>query len=400
MLKDAGRGVSGSRSRVRSALIVAQVAYSVVALVSAGLFLRSLQQAQRIELGFSDPEHVLLIGTDLTVAGLTPEAGANVSQRILQQVRELPGVTAASLSTMVPLGFGGHVYSVTQIEGYVPAPDEQISTERVIVSDGYFDTMGIQIQRGRGISLQDRANTQRIAVVNETLANRYWPGQDPIGKRLNQGFGWAVVVGLTRDGKYRDLNEKPTPVVYSAVSQHYSPGFTLHIRTSSDPKLSIETIRHAYAAIDADLPFFDPHTLAEHIQGARLVQTLGASTLSGFGILALLLSALGLYGVLAFAVSQSIHEFAIRMAVGATPARVLKMVLRQGLLLTMSGVLIGLGLSSAIGRLLSGQLLIAATDPASYVSAAALCVCVSVIACIVPARRATKVDPLAALRIE
>src|SRR5262249_11178966 len=158
-LKYAGRGVSGSRSRLRSALIVAQVAFSVVALVSAGLFLRSLQQEQRMDLGFSDPEHVLLIGTDLNVAGLKPEVGTNASARLLQQVRALPGVMAASLSTMVPLGFGGHVYSDTQIDGHVPAPDEQVSTERVIVSDGYFETMGIQVMRGRGITSQDQASS-------------------------------------------------------------------------------------------------------------------------------------------------------------------------------------------------------------------------------------------------
>jgi putative ABC transport system permease protein len=206
---------------------------------------------------------------------------------------------------------------------------------------------------------------------------------------------------LTKDGKYRDLNERPTPVVYSAMSQQYAPAFTLHIRTSPEPKLLIETMRRAFAAVDANMPFFDPRTLAGHIQGATLVQTLGASMLTGFGILALLLATIGLYGVLAFTVSQGTQEFAIRMAVGATPAQVLKMVFKQGLLLTMAGVLIGMGLASGLARLLSSQLLaVTATDPLSYAGAAALCVCVSVIACIVPARRATKVDPLAALRTE
>ena len=380
-LKVEGRSASGSRSRVRSTLIVAQVALSLVSLVSAGLFLRSLQQAQKIDIGFSDPDHLLIVGTDFNMAGLRPEDGLAAADRLLERVRVLSGVTSASLSTMVPLGFGGHAYSPTKVEGYVPQPGEETSIERVIVSDGYFDTMGIPIVEGRGITMQDRSNAQRIAVVNQAFAKRYYPGRDAIGKRIDQGQGWATIVGVAKDGQY------------SAI--------TLHVRTATKPKMLTETARNVFAAINANLPFLDPRTMTEHLGASTFRQSFGASMLSVFGALALLIAAVGLYGVLSYVVTQRTREIAIRIAIGATPKQVMSLILKQGLNLTLVGLVVGSGLALVAGRLLQSQLLgVSPNDPLTFIGVALLLVGMALLACFIPARRATKVDPLVALRYE
>jgi len=400
-LKEEGRGASGSRSGLRSALIVAQVAMSLVALVCAGLFLRSLQHAQKIDVGFSDPDHLLLVGTDFNLAGFTREDGPVVNDQLLERVRGLSGVTSASISTMVPLGFGGHISSPTKIEGYVPAPDEQVTIERVIVSDGYFETMGIPMVEGRGITMQDRGNAQRVAVVNEAFARRYYPGEGPIGKRVDQGQGWSVIVGIAKDAKYRDLREAPTPVVYSSLQQWYLPGVTLHIRTANKPKLIAEDVRGLFAAINANLPFLDPRTMTEHISASTFTQSFGGSMSSAFGALALLIAAAGLYGVLSYVVTLRTREIAIRIVIGATPTEVMVLILKQGLTLTLIGLATGAVLALAGGRLLQSQLVgIAATDPLTLFGVAVLLVGVALGACFVPARRATRVDPMVALRYE
>jgi predicted permease len=401
VLKSEGRGASAAHARLRGALVVVQVAFSVVALVCAGLFIRSLQRAQKIEPGFADPAHLLLVATDLNAAGLKPEEGLTTADRLLERVRQLPGVAAASYSTMVPLGFGGHAYANTKVEGYVPAPDEELANERVIVGDGYFETMGIPIMQGRAITAEDRADGQRVAVVNEAFARRYFPGQDPIGRRVDQGQGWANIVGVVQDGKYRDLNESPAPLVYYSLRQWYAASFTLHVRTTGSPRALVETLRGTFAATNADLPFLDPRTMTEHMAAATFRQFFGASMLSGFGALALLLVGIGLYGVISYAVTQRTRELAIRMALGAESQDVMRLVLKQGLRLTLVGLVIGSGLAFIAGRLLQSQFLGAsANDPLPFVGVIVLLVAVALVACFIPARRATKVDPLVALRYE
>ena len=400
-LKAEGQGLSASRSWLRGALVVAQVALSLVALVCAGLFIRSLQAAQNVDLGFSNPDRLLLATTDFNVAGLKRDEAFVTVDQLLQRVRALPGVTSASFSSMVPLGFGGHSYSGTKVEGYVPRRDEEVSAERVIVSDGYFETMGIQLVKGRGITLQDRTDSQRVAVVNETFAKRYYPGQDAIGKRIDQGQGWATILGVAKDGKYRDLNEAPTPVVYSAVKQWYAPVITLQVRTTNNPKLLTETVRREFAATNSQLPFLDPRTMSEHISAATFVQVVGASMLSGFGILALLLAAVGLYGVLSYVVGLRKRELAIRAALGAAPKDVVRLVMRQGMTMVGIGLVIGAPISFLVARLLESQLLgVEPTDPVTFVGVIALLTAVALVASFIPARRAMKVDPLIALRYE
>jgi predicted permease len=401
VLKSEGRGASSTHSSLRGALVVVQVAFSVVALVCAGLFLRSLQRAEKIEPGFADPSHLLLVGTDLNAAGLKPEEGKATADRLLERVRALPGVTAASYSTMVPLGFGGHAYDETKVEGYVPAQDEDTSNESVIVGDGYFETMGIPVLQGRAITAEDRAASQRVAVINEIFARRYFPGQDPLGKRVDQGQGWATVVGVAKDGKYQRLDESPAPLVYYPLHQWYAPSFTLHMRTTGRPRQLIETLRGTFAATNTDLPFLDARTMTDHMGAATFRQFFGASMLSIFGSLALMLVALGLYGVLSYTVAQRTRELAIRMALGASARDVLRLVVRQGLMMTGVGLAVGTALALVVGRLLQSQLLGASdADPLTFVVIPAMLIAVSLLACLVPARRATKVDPMVALRYE
>jgi predicted permease len=302
---------------------------------------------------------------------------------------------------MVPLGFGGHSYSGTKIENYVPAPDEQVSTERVIVSDGYFETMGIPLVKGRGITLQDSKDGLRIAVVNETFASRYFPGQDVLGKRIDEGQGWTTIVGVAKDGKYRDLNEAATSVVYSSLTQWYAPVVTLHVRTTNNPKMLTEAIRREFIGSNAELPFLDPRTMSEHISASTFVQVVGASMLTGFGILALMLAAVGLYGVLSYVVTLRTRELALRAALGATPRDVMRLVIKQGMTFVVIGLAIGSAISFAAGRLLQAQLLgVEPTDPLTFVTVILLLSGVALVACLLPARRAMKVDPLIALRYE
>lgn len=399
-LQSEGRAVSSS-SRLRSSLVVIQVAFSMVALVCAGLFLRSLQRAQEVDLGFSDPSHLLLVTTDLNVAGLKPAEGSVVTDRLLDRVRSLPGVASASYSTMVPLGFSGHVMSDTKVEGYVPAPDEPTGNERVIVSDGYFETMGIPILNGRGIAPTDRADSLRVAVVNEAFAKRYFPGGEAMGKRVDQGEGWATIVGIAKDGKYHDLEERPTPLIYHSMRQWYSPALTLHVRTIGKPRSLIENVRGAFGATNGDLPFLDPRTMTEHMAASTFRQTFSASMLSGFGILALLLVSFGLYGIVSYAVAQRKRELAIRIALGASTGNVMGLVLKYGFGTTLTGLAVGLCLALMVGRVVKSQLFGAsASDPATFVGIPLLLMIVSLLACWLPARRATKVDPLEALRSE
>ncbi len=401
VLKDESRGLGARRSFLRNGLVVAQVAFSLVALVTAGLFLRSVQAARDLPLGFTNPDQVLLAATDFSLANLDEAAGRNTFDRALERVRALPGVQAAAFSTMVPLGFGGHAMNVTRIEAYVPGPQESTLLEKVFVTEGYFDLMEIPIVRGRGIEKQDQPGGLRIAVVNEAFAARYWPGLDPIGRRVDQGEGWSTVVGVARNSTYRELGEAPYPLVYQPLMQNYLPFATLHVRTTQDPRVLTETVRREFTAMNPDLPFFDPGTLTENMAAATFVQSLGATMLGSFGSTALLIAAAGIYGVLSYSVAQRRREIAITVALGATPRHVIRSVLGHGLKLTLLGLLIGGAMALATGRLIQGQLLgVSPNDPLTFSATALLLGGVAIAACAVPAWRAIRVDPLTALKSE
>jgi len=402
-LKDEIGGGPAHRGRLQSALVVAQIALSLVSLVCAGLFVRSLQNARAADVGFSDPAQVLLVDTDLSPGNLTSDSVAVPTiARLLEAVRAVPGVQAASIDDQVPLGFTGGSSSTADVEGYTPRQGENMSLNRHSVGDDYFRTMGIPIVRGRGIEARDVApGAPRVVVVNERFVRRFWPDQDPIGRRIDQGGGWATVVGVAKDGKYRNLNEDPQTVVYHPYAASVPRDFTIHVRAAGDPKALTAPLRRAVTGVSADLPFLDVRTMAEHMQAAVFAQKLGAYMLAGFGVLALFLSAIGIYGVMSYAVSRRTREIGVRVALGAARRDVVGMVVGGAMRLAAVGLVIGGAAALGAGQLLRSQLLgISPRDPVTFAAIGLLLGAVAFVASWLPARRAAAVDPLVALRYE
>ncbi len=398
---DAGEGI-GSRSRLRSALVVGQLALSVVALVAAGLFLRSLGRANDVDRALGDPAHVLIAGTDLFAAGYDRARGEALLDRLLDRVTQAPGVQSASLTTFVPLGFPNQSHWGTQVEGYQPGAHEDMSIQFALVGPDYFETMGTPIVRGRGITDTDRDSAQHVAVVNEAFARRYWPGLDPLQRRLRMaGQDWATVVGVAKDGKYNQLNEAPLPFIWRPIAQVYGAQPDFVVRTAGDPKALIEPLRVAFASLDPRLAFLDPRTLAEHMGPSTFIQQTGAALLGLFGALALVMAAVGIYGVMAYTVSRRTREMGIRVALGAARRDILGMVVGQASGLVALGLGVGAAAALGVGLLLESQLLgIRAYDPPTFVTILVLLGAVGLVASWIPARRAASVDPVVTLKAE
>jgi predicted permease len=391
----------GGTTKLRHGLVIGQMVFTVVALSVGGLFLKSLAAMREADLGFANPDRVLLVGTDTRLAGLGNAAGRLALDRLLEEVRRLPGVGPASWSTMVPLGFGGHQRVATTVEGYVPAPAEDMWTERVRVADGYFETMGIPIVRGRALEVRDREGSTAAAVVNQALAERFWPGQEPLGKRLDQGDGWITVVGVARNSVYGDVGETPYPVVYTSIRQFFAPTPTLLVRTVESPSGMTARLRQAFGGTHADLPFLDPRTLRAHMGASTFVQRLGGSMLGAFGVIALGLAAIGLYGVTSYLVGQRTRELGVRLALGARPFDVQGLVLRYAARLAALGLVLGTTVALAAGRLIANQLVgVSPGDPLTFTAVGALVLTVALLAAWGPARRAGKVSLMTALRAE
>jgi predicted permease len=401
-LKDGGGDRGVARSRLGGGLVVAQIALTLVALVSSGLFLRTMHAMREVDAGFRDPEQLLLVSTNLHLAGYTRATGGPLMDRLLERVRTLPGVSAAGLAMSVPLGFGGGSSSTVIIEGYTPQRDENMSVLYNSVSPDYFRAMGIPLLRGREFGDDDRAGSLLVAIVNETFAERYWPGEDPIGKRFDPTTGRLVtVVGVAKDGKYEQLDDPPQPFMYFPLAQGYSSDITLHLRATGEPHALVGTLRKTFEALDPGLPFLQPRTLAEHMGAALMAQRLGALLLSVLGGVALALAVVGLYGVLSYGVSQRRRELGIRVALGAGRGEVLRLVLREGMRLAALGIAVGTIAAFAGGRLLASQLHgVSPADPITYTVIALLLASVALVASYIPARRAARVDPMLALRGE
>jgi len=406
-LKSGGSAEAGNpRWRLRDALVVFQVALSLLLLVGAGLCARSLQKLQRLDPGF-EPSKVVLLSFDLGLGGYSDERAGQFAGQLLERVRALPGIEAASLASATPLDGNLGGMSIDRLEGYEPGRDEHPSADLVLISPGFFHTLSVPMLAGRDFTQADtRANTKAV-IINHALAERYWPGQNPVGKHLyqndfgdGQGGAWEIV-GVARDVTSHRVQQAPSPTMFRPLTQWPAKALTLAVRTAVEPSAAITTLRGLFKSLDANAPVFNSYTLEQQKDATLALQRMAALLITGFGTLALLLAALGIFGVLTYSVSQRTREIGIRMALGARITNVLALVMRQGLTLVLIGMLVGLFGAVALTRLLRGFLYeISALDPLTFASAVVLLAGVSVLACWLPARRAAKVDPMVALRHE
>ena len=400
-LKDSTGTVSRGfvRGRLRQGLVVAQVALSLVLLVCAVLVARSVAAAQEIDPGFTAREG-LLASLDLMPNGYDQVRGVQFYQQLREQMAGVGGVQAVSFATALPLDLSAGSDMGFKVQGYDARNDEELSAYYNRVAPDYFQAMGIEIVSGRAIGPQDLEGRELVAVVNETMAQRYWGSRDPIGGVIEFGDGPVRVIGVARDGKYSRLNEQPRNYMYLPLFQFYRPDVTLVVRTAESNSAGIlATLQSRLRAIDPNVPLFDVRTLGEHLRLHQFIPRMASTMLALFGGLALLLAVVGIYSVIAFSVTQRAREIGIRMALGAGRQAVVRMVMRQGLAIVLVGLVIGLGLAVVAGRLLSGQLTgISPLDPVSYAGTAAGLLTIALLACLLPARRAAAMDPLASLR--
>jgi predicted permease len=403
VLKEEAGSASGTlrKARLASGLVVAQISLSLLLLICAGLFIRSIQSAQQINPGFN-PRNVLIASYDLFTAGYSESSGEEFDRQLVAKLETLPGVQSVALSNRVPLSFGGGSTSVKP-EGYVSPANESMETQAAIITTNFFQTMQIPLLKGRDFTLQDTKSSQRVAIVSEAFAARYWPNQEALGKQLNSDFTheWFSVVGVARDAKQTSLSEKPMPFVYLPLSQLYRPSMIIDARVAGDPLSFTRTIEKSVHELNPELMLFDITTLEVRSQFSTFGLRVAGTFVGAFGLLALALAAVGIYGVTSYTTRQRTHEIGIRLSLGATRQDVLRLVLSHGVRLMLIGVGLGLALALASTRFLSGLLLgITSTDAATFSSVAILLCGVALFACFIPARWATRVDPIAALRYE
>ncbi|HEV2488227.1 MAG TPA: ABC transporter permease [Candidatus Acidoferrales bacterium] len=411
-LKEGGRTASAgaAQHRLRSALAVTEISLALILLVGAGLMMKSLYLLLKVNPGFQ-PNRVLTMEMDLRTQQYAKDpAILNFWQQVLGRVRALPGVENAALGTAVPLT-DSHSRGDITIEGMaLPAPGNFPHPDYHIVSSGYVSTLGVPLERGRTFADADNENSPRVGMVNARLARQYWPNNDPIGKRFMFGHfnpssknppKWITVVGVVGDTKLYGLANPSRLEVYVPYRQSASSDMDLLVKSAVDPAALTSTIRGVVASIDKDQPIFAIVTMNQLLSDSVATRRITLVLLGAFSALALVLAAIGIYGVISYSVAQRTHEFGIRMALGAQHRDVLRMVLGQGGRIAFSGIAIGLGAALALTRLMSSLLFsVSAFDPLTFVGVAILLVIVALLACYIPARRAMRVDPMVALRYE
>lgn len=399
-LKGSTSGSGGRRRRpaLRNVLVVSQVATCVILLTMAGLLLRSLRAAQNADLGF-DPSGIAVFSMELGSQGYSEARGRAFYDDLLGRVVSHPGVRAASLAESTPLGLAYSRRGVG-VEGYQPERGEELEFGANIVGPGYFGVMFIPLERGREFTARDRAGSLPVAIVNQSFARRFWPGEDPIGKRIQVGDQPREVIGIAHDSKTRSLNESPAPFFYLPYLQRYQPKMTLEVRSARGAAVIIPVVRREIAVLDRDLPV-QSGTMEEALGLSLLPQRAGATLLGIFSALGLVLASIGLYGVVAYAVAQRTRELGIRVALRAESSDIYRVVLGHGAKLTVLGLVIGIVAALMLARLARGVLFgVSPADPLTLSSVAAILAAVALMASYIPARRATRVDPLTALREE
>jgi predicted permease len=400
-LKAGGEAHAMGRRRLslRNLLVIGQVAASLVLLLCAGMFLRSLGKLHSVELGFNS-DNVALLSVDLALQGYSAEKGLAFYEQAIELIERMPGVVTVEAARRAPVGMG----KVGQ--KFVPEGKELNSKETYfgfnIVGTSYFEALQIPILRGRSFTPQDRPGASRVAIINQTMADRFWPGQDPIGKQLRRDNNTSLeIIGVCKTGKYHRLTEGPTPFVYLPLLQNYQPALTFHVRTHASPVALLPALRQELLMLDSALAVFDVKTMNEHLAVPMLPVRIGALLLAIFGGLALGLAMLGLYGVMSYAVTQRTREIGIRAALGARRSDVLRLIMRQGMKLTFVGVFIGLVLGSGLTAVIASQLFgVSTTDVVTLTGMSLTLISVALLACWLPARRAARVDPMLALRSE
>jgi predicted permease len=382
-----------------NALVVGQVTFSLVALITAALFLRSLQRAHTIDLGY-DTRPLAVVSVNLEQAGYNEVRGRQFARDVRDRIVRVPGIDAASWSTNLPLW--ASLYRRVSIEGREPARQGDAPLAIVTTVDlDYFKTLGLGVRRGRDFTDADQDRSMPVAIVNERMAERYWPNQDPIGRtfRFDSEQTARHVVGVVKTIKYQTLGEPPQPAVYLPLRQNYADALVLYVRTSGDPTQAIGTVQRELRAMDSQVRLENAASIDQTIDQSLWMMRIAAGLLAVFGALALALASVGLYGLVAYSVNQRRRELGVRMALGAARADVLRLVLRDGMGLVVAGLAVGVGLSLMVSRALASLLLsINATDPVSFVGASALLASVAFIGSYLPARRASRADPLTALR--
>jgi predicted permease len=407
VLHQGGRTDAGGKARhkVRGDLMAAQVAGSLTLLIVAGLFVRSLRAVERMDMGF-DPNQLLNVRLDPSINNFNETQTKEFYRSLEAKIRALPGVESASLASAVPIAYALGKESV-YIEGR-PVPPGQKAPETMFnsVDASYFDTLRIRVLLGRAFMEADGEASPRVAIINETMAKHFWPGEDPIGKRFSltgDAGPFVEVVGVARDGKYRVLAEDPQPYFYVPLTQHFTAQRTLQIRSAMPADALAPIIQHEIQALDANDPIEEIQTMKESLGGTLgyFIFRFGASLAAAMGLLGLMLAIVGVYGVVSYAATQRTQELGIRMALGASPRQILALLLKQGAQLVAAGLVFGLVGAWALTRAMSNMLVgVSPSDPFTYISVAALLSFITLLACWIPARRAMRVDPMVALRYE
>jgi predicted permease len=406
-LRDGGRSASEGRRRhiARNTLVVAQLAGSLLLLIVAGLFVRSLDKAQQMYLGF-DPNHVLNFSLDVQQVGFDKTRGQEFYRQVDERIRALPGVVSVAQAFIVPMGVVSADDPVT-VEGRPIEPGKHVpSVMYNDVTPGYFDTLRIPILSGRAFTEADSEKAPAVAVINQTMARQFWSSENPLGKRFSlkgSAGPFIEVVGIVQDGKYKSVVEDPTPFFYLPLSQVYVDFRTVHVRTSLPPERLPRDIESSLRALAPDIPVREMQTMTQALQGINgfFLLRFGAQLTSTMGLLGLILAVVGVYSVVSYAAVQRTHEIGIRMALGAAPQDILRMVLRQSVVIVAVGLAVGLAAAFAGTRAIASLIVgVRPTDAATFVTVVVLLAAIALVACWIPARRATRVSPLVALRYE
>jgi predicted permease len=401
-LKEGGRGSgTGSGShRLRDLLVVSEMVLATVLLMSAGLLLRSLHHAENKGPGFNS-NHVTLAAFDLRATDYTGTQGAAYFDHLMERIRAYPGIQSVSLERYVPLWFTGRSYTSVKIQGYTPAPNEDMGIDCNVVGPNYFQTLQIPLINGRDFAEQDRTEAPKVVIVNQTLANRFWPAANPLGHQVHIWGEWRTVVGVAQDIKYHRMNEDPRSFIYLPQLQADGTDANILVRAALPTAAVIADVRAAAKSLDPKVQPMETDDLDGLLHVSLFANRIAATLASVLGALGMLLAGLGIYGVLSYSVSQRLREIGIRLALGAQTKDVLRLVVGHGLRLALLGAAVGALVSVMARRGISSLLFgISATDPVTFVVVLCVVTLAAAFAAYIPARRAMRVDPMTALRHE